>query len=88
MRGTAIVYSGTKMCDMTFRIQNMDAKDDADIIAINLEANDTLIATVEGHAFLGVESVVDKMKHNLKNALIIRSIPPIQETNATTGPDI
>ena len=54
----------------------MDAKDYTDIIAINLGANDAFNATVEGHAPLEVEIVNDKVKHDLNNPLIIRSIPP------------
>ena len=57
-----MVYPGTKMCNMASTIQDMDAKDDADIIAINLQTNDALNATVEEHALLGVKSVIDKVK--------------------------
>ena len=82
---TAMVYPGTKMCNMAFRIQDMDAKDDADIIAINLGTNDALNATVEGHALLGVKSVIDKVKNNLYKPLIICSVPPMRNkyTNST-----
>ena len=34
-----MVYPGTKMCYMASKIQDMDARDDADIIAINLGTN-------------------------------------------------
>ena len=45
-----MVYLGTKMCHMASRIQDMEAKDDADIIANNLGTYNALNATVEGHA--------------------------------------
>ena len=79
-----MVYSGTKMCNMASRIQDMDAKDDADIIAIYLGTNDALDATVGGHALLGVESVIDKVKSNLNKPLIICSVPPTRNKYANS----
>ena len=77
-----MVYPDTKMCNMASRIQDMDAKDDADIIAINLGTNDALNATVEGHALLEVKSAIDKIKHDLNNPLIICSVPPTRNKYA------
>ena len=74
-----MVYPGTKMCNMASRIQDMDAKDDAYIISMNLRTNDALNATVEGHALLGV---IDKVKHDLNSPLIICSIPPTRNKYA------
>ena len=63
---------------MASRIQDMDAKDDADITAIHLWNNDALNATVEGHVLLGVKSAIDKIKHD----------HDLQETNTPTGPAV
>ena len=77
-----MVYPGSKMCNMASIIQDIGTKDDADIIAINLGTNDALNATVEGHALLGVKSVIDKVKYNLNDPLIICSNPPTMDKYA------
>ena len=79
---TMVCGNHTKVCGSASRIQDMDVKDDADIIAINLGTNDALNATVEGHALLGAKSAIDKIKHDLNNKHIICSVPPTRNKYA------
>ena len=88
VHGTAMVYPGTKMCIMASTIQDMDAKDDADIIAINLGTDDALNATVEGHALLGVKSVIDKVKKTTSINHSSFVLSHLRETNTPTAPAV